>query len=109
MTSAFEETTFSFSDKAPPPPGERRQQARHLTILRVGTLISEDDRELCLVRNISAGGLMAHVYSAYQSDQRIAVELKHNQQRPGTVPGHHGSTRAPPFHPPTPLSASPPA
>src|SRR3546814_9382760 len=74
MTSAFEETTFSFSDKAPPPPGERRQQARHLTILRVGALISEDDRELCLVRNISAGCLMAHVYSAYQSDQRIRSE-----------------------------------
>src|SRR3546814_8052904 len=28
---------------------------------------------------------MAHVDSAYQSDQRIAVELKNNQQIPGIV------------------------
>src|SRR3546814_11472109 len=85
MTSAFEETTFSFSDNAPPPPGERRQQARHLPILRVGTLISEDDRELCLVRNISAGGLTATVYSANQSDTRTAVDHKTKQQIQGIV------------------------
>jgi hypothetical protein len=91
MTSAFEETTFSFSDKAPPPPGERRQQTRHLTILRVGTLIAQGARELCLIRNISAGGLMAHVYSAYETDQRVAVELKTNQQIPGIVTWSDGS------------------
>src|SRR3546814_11593502 len=34
---------------------------------------------------------MAHVYSAYQSDQRIAVELKTNQQIPGIVTWSDGS------------------
>src|SRR3546814_2015950 len=34
---------------------------------------------------------MAHVYSAYQSDQRIAVELKTNQQIPGIVNWSDGS------------------
>ncbi len=57
--NAVEETTFSFSSAAPQP--DRRRQTRHLTILRVGTLIIEGRRELCLIRNISAGGLMAHV------------------------------------------------
>ena len=61
MNTALEETIFSFSREAPPPPRERRRQARHLTILKVGTLIVDGGRELCLIRNISAGGLMAHV------------------------------------------------
>jgi hypothetical protein len=79
-----EETSFSFSSEAPRP-GERRRDQRYLTILRVGTLICHDRRELCLVRNISAGGLMAHVYSDYRSGDRVAVELKTNQQIEGAV------------------------
>ena len=91
MTSALEETTFSFSEEAPPRPPERRRQARHLTILRVGTLIVDGRRELCLIRNISAGGLMAHVYSPYESGQRLSVELKTNQQVTGRISWCDGS------------------
>jgi PilZ domain len=79
-----EETIFSFSQQAPQPP-ERRREARHLTILRVGALIGPDGRELCLIRNISAGGLMAHVYSHHARGARVAVELKSNQAVPGEV------------------------
>lgn len=79
-----EETTFSFSKLAPQPP-ERRRDARHLTILRVGALIGPQGRELCLIRNISAGGLMAHVYSKLEEGQRVAVELKGNQPTNGHV------------------------
>src|SRR3954470_21149275 len=79
-----EETVFSFSKLAPQPP-ERRRDARHLTILRVGALIGPQGRELCLIRNISAGGLMAHVYSPHADGERVAVELKGNQQTPGKV------------------------
>lgn len=79
-----EETAFSFSRQVPQPP-ERRRNERHLTILRVGTLICEDQRELCLIRNISAGGLMAHVYSALDAGRRVTVELKTNQQIQGLV------------------------
>jgi len=56
-----------------------------MTILRVGTLIVEGRRELCLIRNISAGGVMAHIYSVQAPGQRVAVELKTNQQVAGTV------------------------
>jgi hypothetical protein len=66
-------------------PRERRGHKRHLTILRVGTLVAEDKRELCLIRNISAGGLMALVYSSYQPGDRITVEFKTAQQVSGTV------------------------
>jgi hypothetical protein len=73
----MEETTFSFSTSAPQP--DRRRHGRHLTILRVGALIVDGQRELCLIRNISAGGLMAHVYSEFPVGQRLKVELKGDQ------------------------------
>lgn len=88
--NALEETTFSFSRQTPRP-GERRRDPRHLTILRVGTLIVDGRRELCLMRNISAGGLMAHAYSRFAEGQRIAVEFKSNQQTPGFVSWISGS------------------
>lgn len=79
-----EETLFSFSTSVPQP-SERRRESRHLTILRVGALIGPDGRELCLIRNISAGGLMAHVYSPHCEGERVAIELKGNQKTAGQV------------------------
>jgi hypothetical protein len=79
-----DETLFSFSSSAPRPP-ERRQATRHLTILRVGVLVAGGERELCLIRNISAGGLMAHVYSRRGSGESVTVELKSNECIPGRV------------------------
>jgi hypothetical protein len=78
------ETGFSFSREVPAPP-ERRHSARHLKILRVGTLILAGRRELCLIRNISAGGLMAHVYSKLTTGDRVQVELKTRQPIAGEV------------------------
>ena len=78
------ETSFSFSDQVPPPP-ERREGDRYVTILRVGVLVIDGRRELCLIRNISAGGLMAHVYSPVEPGQRVTVELKTNQQIEGRI------------------------
>lgn len=79
-----EETGFSFSEQVPSPP-ERRQQERHLRILRVGILFFDGRRELCLIRNISSGGLLAHVYSLVEPGQRVTVELKTNQQVHGEI------------------------
>jgi hypothetical protein len=79
-----EETIFSFSKLAPQPP-ERRRDPRHLTILRVGALIGPEGRELCLIRNISAGGLMAHVYSHHVPGETVTVELKTNHPTQGYV------------------------
>ncbi len=78
------ETGFSFSSAVPAPP-ERRGSQRHIKILRVGTLVVDGRRELCLIRNISAGGLMAHVYSVLTPGQRVMVELKTNQAVAGRV------------------------
>jgi hypothetical protein len=81
---SHQETTFSLSERAPQP-GERRRDPRHLTILRVGALIGPAGRELCLIRNISAGGLMAHVYSQHADGEQVAVELKGHQPIAGKV------------------------
>ena len=81
--NGVEETTFSFSSAAPQP--DRRKQSRHMTILRVGTLIIDGRRELCLIRNISAGGVMAHVYSPLVIGQQLELELKTNQRISGVV------------------------
>ncbi len=78
------ETGFSLSQEVPAPP-ERRLSERHLKILRVGTLIVGGRRELCLIRNISAGGLMAHVYSRLLPGARVEVELKTRQPVAGRV------------------------
>ncbi len=78
------ETSFSFSSQVPQPP-ERRQAERHIKILRVGTLVIDGRRELCLIRNVSAGGLMAHVYSNVAPGQAVSVELKTSQQVTGQI------------------------
>ena len=78
------ETGFSFSNAVPEPP-ERRTDQRHIKILRVGTLVIGERRELCLIRNISAGGMMAHVYSKLGRGERVNVELKATQPVSGSV------------------------
>jgi PilZ domain len=84
------ETGFSFSGEVPAPP-ERRGGERHIKILRVGTLVVDGRRELCLIRNISAGGVMAHVYSCFDPGQRVTVELKTSQPVTGRVVWVRGS------------------
>lgn len=78
------ETGFSFSNDVPQPP-ERRSAERHIKILRVGTIVVDGRRELCLIRNISAGGVMAHVYSQLTPGQAVSIELKTSQPVTGRV------------------------
>lgn len=77
-------TKFSVSTTVPDA-DERRQDKRHLATLRVGKLIAGDREELCLIRNISAGGLMAHVYRQHQTGEHVAVELKTDHQLSGII------------------------
>lgn len=82
-----EDTSFSFSRRVPAPP-ERRlhdRDSKVIKILRVGVLIVDGRRELCLIRNISAGGLMAHVYSPVRQDQEVAIELKTDHHVEGRI------------------------
>jgi hypothetical protein len=73
-----ETTLYSLNDATPGPP-HRRSDERFLSLLRVGTLVVEDRRELCLIRNISAGGMMIRAYSPVTPGTRLAIELKEGE------------------------------
>lgn len=80
-----ETTLYSLSDKAPTP-DERRGGERHLTLFRVGTLRVGERRELCLIKNISAGGAMLRLYTGGLAvGQSLTVELKCGQPLMGRV------------------------
>jgi hypothetical protein len=72
---------------APLPPGlpERRNDERHMSLLRVGSLVIDDRRELCLIRNISVGGMLIRAYSPIVPGTRVAIELKQGEPVHGTA------------------------
>ncbi|UUR08039.1 PilZ domain-containing protein [Sphingomonas glaciei] len=81
----IETTLYSLSERAPAP-DDRREGERHLTLFRVGTMVIDDRRELCLIRNLSAGGAMLRLYSEnIKLGQRMTVELKCGQPLSGKV------------------------
>ena len=79
-----ETTVYSLSNDAPAQP-DRRQGDRYVSVLRVGALIVEGRRELCLIRNLSAGGMMIRPYSSVTAGTRVSVELKHGETVTGTI------------------------
>ena len=81
---SVETTLYSLSDQTPDPV-ERRDGERYLTLFRVGSLMVEDRRELCLIKNISAGGMMIRPYCKLEAGSPVSVELKRGEQIPGTV------------------------
>ena len=68
-------TAYSLSSKPPPPP-ERRDGQRHLTLFRVGAMTVNGRRELCLIRNISEGGMMIRPYCDLIEGTELTIELK---------------------------------
>ena len=79
------ETTLYSMSVQPPTEGNRRADERHMTLFRVGTLILGDRRELCLVKNISAGGVLIRAYCPLDPDMKVHVELKERQPLSGVV------------------------
>lgn len=82
------ETTFISLDEAVPEASSianRRSGERHLTLFRVGSFQLNGRRELCMIRNISAGGMMIRAYCELQPDMRLSIELKSGQPVDGTV------------------------
>ena len=73
-----ETTLYSLSDQAPRP-NERREGDRHMTLFRVGSITIGDRRELCLIKNISAGGMMIRAYCPIPEGTRLSIELKSGQ------------------------------
>ena len=76
-----ETTLYSLSDHTPDPV-ERRDGDRYLTLFRVGTIMVEDRRELCLIKNISAGGMMIRPYCKLESGTPVSGFCVVIAQRP---------------------------
>ena len=79
-----ETTVYSLAAAAPQQP-ERRTDERYLSLLRVGAIVVRDTRELCLIRNISAGGMMIRAYSEIEIGTKLSVELKQGDPVHGVV------------------------
>ena len=59
--------------------------------LRVGTVEYDGRRDLCMIRSISDGGLMLHVYAPIKVAQSVVVELKCGHRLLGTIEWVEGS------------------
>lgn len=79
------ETTLYSLDETVPCLPERRHGERHLSLLRVGSLIVEGRRELCLIRNISAGGMLIRAYCDIAAGTPVEIELKQGEAVAGTA------------------------
>lgn len=79
---AVETTVYSLSADTPQCP-DRRTDQRYVSLLRVGALLVNGRRELCLIRNVSAGGMMIRPYSPIAVGTTVSVELKHGESVSG--------------------------
>jgi hypothetical protein len=79
-----ETTVYSLAASAPVQP-DRRENERYLSLLRVGAIEVDGRRELCLIRNISAGGMMIRAYSDISVGTALTIELKQGDPVAGTV------------------------
>lgn len=80
-----ETTLYSLSDTAPRESDDRRDGDRLMTLYRVGSLSIGERRELCLIKNISVGGMMVRAYCIIPEGTRLSVELKCGQPITGVV------------------------
>ena len=79
-----ETTLYSLSATAPECP-DRRSDERYVSLLRVGAITLDGRRELCLIRNVSAGGMMIRPYSPVAPGTQLTVELKQGDSVSGVV------------------------
>ena len=80
-----ETTIYSLSDAPPAADADRRDGQRHMTLYRVGSIVVESRRELCLIKNISAGGMMIRLYCTIEEGMPVTIELKSGQPINGQI------------------------
>jgi hypothetical protein len=64
---------------------DRRVGSRALSILRVGRVVWDGEDQLCVVRNISSGGVMFECLHPPAVGQRLLIELRSDKQMTGEV------------------------
>ncbi|MDB5680802.1 MAG: PilZ protein [Sphingomonas bacterium] len=73
------------------PAGDQRADERHRTVLQVAKLTTAGGDELCILRNVSAGGLQAVVYCSLAVGDPVRFELRTGRGMAGRVVWTGGS------------------
>lgn len=81
---AIDSTLFSLTTDVPRPT-EKRADERILALLPVAKLVADEWQDLCRIRNISAGGLMAETTRRHDAGVSVIVELNSNQHIAGSI------------------------
>ena len=76
---ALETTLFSLTTDVPRPTDNRADE-RLLALLPVAKLVAADWQDLCRIRNISAGGIMAETTVPHETGTAVRVELASGQE-----------------------------
>lgn len=71
---AHDLTAVSLSEVLPSPP-ERRGEARHSSLLRIGKLVTAEEQRLCMIRNISSAGAMLRLYQPIDVGASVEIEV----------------------------------
>lgn len=64
---------------------ERRADARHITVLQIGKLVTARQQMLCLVRNISVGGVKIYALRSLAIGERLRIEFRSGTAAEGVV------------------------
>lgn len=81
---ALESMIFSLTTDVPRPTDTRADE-RLLAILPVAKVLADEWQDLCRIRNITAGGLMAETTSYHEAGVPLLVELNSNQRIRGNL------------------------
>jgi hypothetical protein len=68
-----------------PDPADKRAARRHVTSSEIGLMHVGRGEDFCRIRNISATGLMAHVYRPISVGDEVSVDLKSGLSLQGKV------------------------
>lgn len=64
---------------------ERRTGNRHISVFRVGRLVDDHGDQICVIRNISSGGVMIEANRIPPPGARIIIEMRSDRYLPATV------------------------
>lgn len=88
---ALDTTVFSLTTEVPRP-SDSRADERLLALLPVAKLVAADWQDLCRIRNISAGGVMAETTVPHEAGTAVELELISGQSIPSQIIWIRGNT-----------------
>jgi hypothetical protein len=94
-----------FLKRAAVQPVERRRDLRHAIVQEIAKISSSDGEELCIIRDVSPGGLKAEVYRSIAEGSAVRVELRTGRTVTGRIAWARGDHVGVAFDEQVPISA----